>query len=194
MIQKASADVTIVNLDDSHAFLKKLGEESDRGLALIACCSIDEIMRKILLAFLLDKPVSTKIVDGFNAPIGSLATRSALVFALGLISEQEFKECEIFRKIRNLFAHKTHMSFKDPEVVELCARLTMFANKGELAEAQASEPRYRFITAAALFLFNIVNRPAFAAQRKCVHRYWPIDDNHTLFPDPSFQKSADRKS
>jgi DNA-binding MltR family transcriptional regulator len=45
--------------------------------------------------------------------LGTFAARIAAAYSMGLISDLEYKDCELIRKIRNEFAHKVHMSFKD---------------------------------------------------------------------------------
>jgi hypothetical protein len=89
--------VTHPHLTEFAAFLPELNKETDRGMVLIATSFIDELMRRILLAFFVEGETSSSLVEGFNAPLGSLATRSAAAFALGLISEQELKEADTLR-------------------------------------------------------------------------------------------------
>src|ERR1700730_7129354 len=99
------------HLAEFSAFLPELKKETDRGMVLIATSFIDELVRRTLLAFLLESDTSSSLVEGFNAPLGSLATRCAAAFALGLISERELQEADTLRKIRNQFAHHVHVSF-----------------------------------------------------------------------------------
>jgi mannitol operon repressor len=104
-------EVSHPHLEEFSRFLPELNKESDRGRVLISCSYLDELMRRILLAFLIDRDTSPRLVDGFNAPLGTFSTRTAAAYALGLISEQEFNECETLRRIRNRFAHDVHASF-----------------------------------------------------------------------------------
>src|SRR5260221_3699668 len=115
------------HLKEFLAFLPELNKETDRGMVMIACSFIDELMRRIVLSFLIEDTVSKSLVDGFNAPIGTFATRSAAAFTLGLISEQELGECDALRKIRRRFAHHVHVSFDDQNIRDLCKNLTMAA-------------------------------------------------------------------
>jgi mannitol operon repressor len=119
--------VTHPHLADFSVFLPQLNKESDRGLVMIAMSFIDELMRRTLLAFLIESDTSTSLVEGFNAPLGTLATRSAAAFALGLISERELKEADTLRKIRNQFAHHVHVSFEDASIRDLARNLTWAA-------------------------------------------------------------------
>jgi mannitol operon repressor len=81
-------DVCHPHLKDFFGFLPELNKESDRGRALIACSYLDELMRRILLAFLIERDGTKRLVEGFNAPLGTLSTRTAATYAVGLISER----------------------------------------------------------------------------------------------------------
>jgi mannitol operon repressor len=85
------------------AFLPVLNKESERGAVLTACSFIDELLRRTLLAYLIEGKVSKTLIDGFNAPLGTFAAGTAAALVLGLISEQEFEECNTLRKIRLQF-------------------------------------------------------------------------------------------
>jgi mannitol operon repressor len=90
---------------------------------------------------------------------------------MGLISEAEYKECELVRKIRNEFAHKVHMSFKDDRVRSLCASLKMSAKS---YPGVTVDTRGQFTTAAVSLLMNLTNRPHYVAQKALKHEDWPI--------------------
>ncbi|MBY5879410.1 transcriptional regulator (plasmid) [Rhizobium ruizarguesonis] len=112
-----------VPLEESHphlkeflSFLPKLNDESGRGMALIATSYLDELLKQVLMAFLREGKSSDAFLDGFSAPLGSLATRIAACHALGLINERERQEADYLRKVRNLFAHNIHVPFKDQNV------------------------------------------------------------------------------
>jgi hypothetical protein len=100
--------------------LRELNKESDRGCVMVACSCLDELLRRILLAFLVEVPTSADLVEGFNAPLGTMSTRTAAAYSLGLIHEREFKELEILRRVRNRFAHGVHVSFDMQYVKALC--------------------------------------------------------------------------
>ena len=52
---------------------------------MIVCSYLDELLLRILLAFLIERDGTKRLVEGFNAPLGTLSTRSAAAYALGLI-------------------------------------------------------------------------------------------------------------
>jgi DNA-binding MltR family transcriptional regulator len=168
--------VTHPHLAEFSAFLPELNKETDRGMVLIATSFIDELMRRTLLAFLVESETSSALVEGFSAPLGGFATRSAAAFALGLISERELKEADTLRKIRNQFAHHVHVSFENQSVVDLCKNLTMAAQDYSAVQDQRTvtvEARGRFSTAAVALILNLTNRPHYVAQKRRHFGEWP---------------------
>jgi mannitol operon repressor len=134
MVDDPPDDRRRVPFEESHphlkefaAFLPELNKETDRGMALIATSFIDELLKRVLLAFFLEGETSASLVEGFNAPLGTFSTRIAAAAALALISETECSEANYLRKIRNLFAHNVHVSFSDKHVIDMCRNLRMAA-------------------------------------------------------------------
>lgn len=153
-------------LKDFLPFLDSLNKESERGAVLITASYIEEVLREILAAFMLpEKPVAL-LFDGYNAPLGSLSSRATAAYGLALITEPEFKECHVIRKIRNEFAHSHRSSFDDNRIIDLCANLQFRAmdypdpTGGEVKV----DPHGQFITAATSLIVILANR---------VHDVWP---------------------
>ncbi len=102
-------------------FSKKLAllqSESDRGAVLVASSMIEEALKNLLIAKLV--PSSTnddKLFNGGNAPLGTFSSKIEMAYRLGLI-RREWKELlDIFRKLRNDFAHNVEVNnFKIPKV------------------------------------------------------------------------------
>jgi DNA-binding MltR family transcriptional regulator len=174
--ERQPLEVTHPHLAEFSAFLPELNKESDRGLVMIAMSFIDELMRRTLLAFLLEGDTSSSLVEGFNAPLGSLATRCAAAFALGLISERELQEADTLRKIRNQFAHHVHISFENQSIRDLCKNLTMVAPDYSTTQNQSTvttDARGRFCTAAVAFILNLTNRPHSVSRQRRQFVQWP---------------------
>ncbi|MBB5509532.1 transcriptional regulator [Paraburkholderia atlantica] len=154
------------HLKDFAAFLPELNNESDRGMALIATSFIDEQLKRTLSAFLIERADSEKLLEGFNAPLGTFSARIAATAAMGLMSGQEAHGIHCLRKIRNLFAHHVHVSFRDQKIIDLCRNLEM-AIKGNGIDA-----RGRFSTSAVTVIMNLTNRPHYVAQRRLRYTGW----------------------
>jgi DNA-binding MltR family transcriptional regulator len=86
-----------------------LATESDRACPLVVSEYLKDILGDLLevvfhCAAASEKEVK-KLLNGFNAPIGSLAVRASLCRALGLISQKSFDVLNALREIRNHCAH-----------------------------------------------------------------------------------------
>lgn len=174
---KSDDDLTDTPLEVSHphlgeffGFLPELNKESDRGRVLISCGYLDELMRRILMSFVIDRDSSQRLVEGFNAPLGTFITRTAAAYALGLISETEFKDCETLRRIRNRFANDIHASFDTQDICDLSHNLTMAAQNYDTVIVDA---RARYTTAAVALILNLTNRPIYVARKRRQLEEWP---------------------
>jgi hypothetical protein len=164
-------EVSHPHLREFVGFLPELNKESDRGCVMVACSYLDELLRRILLAFLVDGPKSVDLVEGFNAPLGTMSTRASAAYALGLIGEKEFREVDILRRIRNRFAHGVHVSFEMQDVEALCQNLTMSARDAD--DLNNSTARGLYTSAAACLILNLTNRPAYVAKERRECKEWP---------------------
>jgi mannitol operon repressor len=137
---------------------------------LISCNYLDEMLRQILLAFFIEDDNSARLVEGFNAPLGTFSTRISATFALGLISEREFRECNTLRRIRNRFAHHVQASFDMQEIRDLCQNLTYAAQDYGTVSV---DPRGRYTSAAVALILNLTNRPHYVSKHRQAFRDWP---------------------
>ncbi len=167
---RVPVEVSHPHLKEFLGFLPELNKESDRGRVLITCSYLDDLMRRILLAFVIDRDSSLRLVEGFNAPLGTFSTRTAAAYALGLITEREFKECDTLRRVRNRFAHDMQASFDAQDIGDLCRNLTMAAHD---YDAVVVDVRGRYTTAAVALILELVNRPAYVASKRRQPENWP---------------------
>jgi mannitol operon repressor len=106
------------------AFLAEFQKETDRGAALVGAALIDTRLDAVLRSHLVDSKAVDELMEGGNAPLGTFSSRIKMAYALGLITELEFDECEIIRRIRNYFAHGVHgLTFQDQKLSALCNNL-----------------------------------------------------------------------
>lgn len=90
---------------------------SDRACVIVSASIIDEILEELLKSHLLDDSKSDKeIFSGFG-PLSSFSAKIKLSYRLGLISNDEYKKIEIFRSIRNIFAHEIQNCTLDSEKI-----------------------------------------------------------------------------
>jgi mannitol operon repressor len=152
-------------------FLADFNRETERGAALAAAAVLDELLGRTIAGFLIPNKGSNALLDGFNAPLGTFSARIACAYALGLLTEKEYKECELIRKIRNEFAHQIKVSFKTQKVAALSGQLTYSAKSyGDVHV----DSRGQFTTSAVLLILNLTNRPHYVEQRRLKETTWEI--------------------
>ena len=169
MPDRTPFEETHPHLREFKDFLNALNKESERGAVLIAVAMLDDLLQRSISAFLLDHPDTKRLLEGFNAPLGTFSARTLAAFSLGAISEGEYRECERVRKVRNEFAHAIHASFNDQNIKDMCANLEFSAKDYGTVRVDA---RGQFTTAAVSLILNLTNRPAYAAQRRLKYAPW----------------------
>jgi len=163
------------NLKEFLPYLDLLRKESPRGQVLISAGYLEEQLKQVLLAFMREDADSTNLLEGGNAPLGTLSSRIAACYALGLINEHERNDLTLIRKIRNDFAHDMHTTFETPSVVDRCKELRFKAHdygskeKGDVVIGAPGQ----FQTAAVGLILNLVNRPHYVAKHRRAGQKWP---------------------
>jgi hypothetical protein len=152
------------------AFLPSFNSESQRGGVLIACSFVDEQLRRMLQAFLRDTPEVDKLLEGYNAPLGTFSSRITAAYCMGLISDAEHEDCNILRKIRNEFAHRVDITLDDPKLIALSNRLHHSAKPyGEVTVS----PEGAVGSAAIGLIMNLTNRAHYVGQKRLSVVSWP---------------------
>ena len=95
-----------------------------------------------------------------------------MAFSLGLISENEYHDCNIIRKVRNDFAHKFELefSFKDQRVSSLCWNLK--ANMPGGKEKFKEKPRQSFIIGVVMLYVNLLYREEHVRKSRLTRPDW----------------------
>lgn len=158
------------HLEEFGAFLKEFNNETERGAALAAAAMLDDLLLRTLEGFLIENEGAKALLHGANPLLGTFAAKIAATAALGLISEDERRECSLIRKIRNEFAHKVRMSFQDKDIVKLCDKLRLSVNAHG---REALDSRKIFTMSAVGVILYLTNRPKYACQAKLGLREWP---------------------
>ncbi len=110
---------------DSKAFFDILEEVSDLGVAVIGASFLDQCLGSFLESHLIKSAVSSRLLEPPGGLLSSLSTRADAAYAFDLLPKADFQDIELIAQIRNLFAHNhIQVTFTDPEVVELCGRLS----------------------------------------------------------------------
>ena len=100
-------------------------KQHDRALALTVASFAEECLGRLLRTFFREVKASEDLLEGFNAPLGTFAARTKVCHAMGLLSDIQFKDLELIRKIRNEFAHTwDECSFDDEKIKDWVSSLS----------------------------------------------------------------------
>jgi hypothetical protein len=158
------------HLRELEDFLEALNNESDRGAVLIASTMIEDLLGRSIRAFLVEDGKVDRLLDGFNAPLGTFSARVLGAFSLGLLSEEEFQECETVRKIRNQFAHNVHPSFEQQKTKDLCRNLKFGVQDVE----KVLDAKLQYTFSATALIIDLYNRSRRAAEKRLAYNQWQI--------------------
>lgn len=105
-------------------FNRALSAHDERGLALALAAFAEDTLGRLLLTYLIDGKQAKDLVEGFNAPLGTLASRMKAAYAVGLFTREQYEDLEIARKIRNVFAHDWEgVSLSQPDIRAMIGQL-----------------------------------------------------------------------
>jgi DNA-binding MltR family transcriptional regulator len=82
-----------------------LNQESDRGLVLAGAAYIDDCLKALLKASLIEDTKVTDALLGTDGSLSTFASRMKLAYLLGLLEVDEYRDLELIRKMRNECAH-----------------------------------------------------------------------------------------
>lgn len=151
-------------------FLREFQGETDRGAALVGAALIDDRLERLLLSNLTETKESSDLVSGSNAPLGTFSSRIKAAYCFGLISQLEFNECNLIRRIRNEFAHQLPgISFESNKIKDLCNNL-----RADLppVDPSAKTARYLFVNSVSLVSLALWYRPDYNRARKREKSNW----------------------
>ena len=151
-------------------FLTEFQKETDRGAALVGAALIDTRLEALLRSHFIKSKVVEDLIEGGNAPLATFSSRIKFAYALGLITQLEFAECEIIRRVRNSFAHSVQgLTFQEQKLSNLCNNLKANTPDGKRFDGN---PRQLFINSVVLLSLALWYRPEYAAKYKAVAREW----------------------
>ncbi|GMQ49374.1 hypothetical protein [Vibrio sp. 10N] len=81
--------------------------ESDRGAVLVAASMLEEVLKDLIVSCLREPSGKQDplFADGL-APLGTFSSRIEMTYRLRLINQQDKELLNLFKKLRNDFAHK----------------------------------------------------------------------------------------
>jgi hypothetical protein len=119
-------------IDSLNRFLRIIGGQDERAMVLSLAAFIEDALGRLLLAYLRDCKASRDLVEGFNAPLGTLSSRIKAVYAFGLVTEEQFRDMDALRKIRNRFAHNWEgVSLESNDIASMIGQLSGYTFEGK---------------------------------------------------------------
>ncbi len=104
----------MVSYDNTSKVLKG---ESDRGAVLIAAAMLELGLEKLLSAKMLPSTATKDPVFDNNGALGTFSSKIEMSYRLGVITRKQKDMFNIFRKIRNDFAHSAdNISLDHPKI------------------------------------------------------------------------------
>jgi DNA-binding MltR family transcriptional regulator len=120
-------EISIPEFDRFEKIMDELFCDNERAAVLVAVALIDDLVNELIIKYTFienDKGIIVELTDPMrNSPLGSFVSRIKFAYAIGLISKEQMNDLKSVAKIRNMFAHRTTISFQDPTVMSLCSKL-----------------------------------------------------------------------
>lgn len=163
------------NLANFWPYLEVLNKESPRGKVLVSAGFLEQQLKEVLLAFMLQNAQAEELLEGANAPLGTFSSRTNTAFVLGLITDREHHDLTLIRRIRNDFAHDIHTSFETRSVIDRCKELLLKApdyTSEKMGEVKVG-PQGQFESAAVALIMNLINRPHYVSRKRRTMEAWP---------------------
>ena len=155
--------VKIYSDEPMSRWLEEFQNESDRAAAILGGAYLDDQLRDLLEAhFVHDEKRIPGLLNGPNAPLGTMSARIDLAYALGLLSLKECQDLGLIRKIRNTFAHgvfghaSDRIDFSTPSIASQCREFKLLQHVR--LDLERLTPRNRFTMTAAILAGQIDNR------------------------------------
>ncbi len=137
--------------EQCQAIVDEIEKQTDRGAAIIAAATIDDVLQDLITARLIElSSKRKKALFESNGPLSSLSAKIEMAFALGLFNRERRESLDLIRDVRNRFAHMMNpVSFDHPDISAIVeARITP-----EVRVFKAS-PRMKFLfTANTLMIY-----------------------------------------
>ena len=167
MAEFSSISIQDWHMKDFMPFMIRLAKESDRGAVLICTGYLEKVLKDILTAYSIEGSSSEALFQ--NGGLATFSARAAACHALGLISDDEFHDIQLIRKIRNHLAHEMNSTFEDPQVVDRCKLLRLKAHDYEGVTVGTTG---QFQTAAVGILNRLINRAHYVGLKRSTYGDW----------------------
>jgi len=116
------------DMDSLNRFQSLIRKQDDRAMVLSLAAFAEDTLGRLLLVYLRESKQAKELVEGFNAPLGTLSTRIKAAYTIGLLTKEQHEDLEVARRIRNAFAHDWEgHSLESPDIRSLVGKLHAYA-------------------------------------------------------------------
>lgn len=172
--RKVLREETELKSQDLQGFVAEFQNESDRATAILGAALLDEKLRQLLTAFLVDDNVQVALLLDVEQPIGSFGARIRLAYCLGLVARSLFGVLTTIKAIRNAFAHQLHgLSFDSPNIARDCEKLRTSGGEPDDHLFTRRNVFLRATLSAQMELWAMTTSIE-AAQRRCKIPEWKV--------------------
>jgi DNA-binding MltR family transcriptional regulator len=132
------------------ALVKELGQQSDRGAAIVGVAWVEEALQEALQSFLVDDRTARERLFKQSGPLSALSAKIDLARLLGMTTKAVTSDLHALRSIRNDFAHSvldkdnSALTFESVHIRDKCLALKSIAHE------DIDGPRHAFIRACAV--------------------------------------------
>jgi hypothetical protein len=138
--------------------IAQLSAASDQALAILAVAYLDHLLRLLIVSALgLDRfPEAAEefLFEGRDTGLATFYSRIEMAKSLGEISDDEARDLNLIRKVRNEFAHALgDLSFDAHDISSRCREL-----RAGQATGAAESPRACYQTASVRLMVGILQR------------------------------------
>lgn len=110
MTSKIKSSAPDIHIDGFPDFIGEFIKESDRAAVILGAAKIDSLLGHILDKYLLPSTSSNDDLLEGDSPLASFSARIKICHRLGLIDDHCAKLLNVFRRLRNGFAHEVTQS------------------------------------------------------------------------------------
>jgi hypothetical protein len=141
---------------------KELLSESPRASVLVGAAWLDDYLRRMIASALPPDELTQRV---FLGTLRSLGQRINAARDLGIISESEKVAMDLAKQIRNAFAHRTSVSFDNPDVQALAAKLEPhLPDTYAPGSAPIEEPRRMYVALVSYYVASLASREKYARE------------------------------
>lgn len=141
------------DMDSLNRFQSLIRKQDDRALVLSLAAFAEDTLGRLLLVYMREEKQARDLVDGFNAPLGTLSARIKASYSLGLLTREQYEDLEVARRIRNSFAHDWEgVTLERQDIKALIGKLHAYSIFDQEGGAQGRE---RLLRAMSTILIEL---------------------------------------